>query len=118
MNHQKISSTVAINRKVGKLIIMTGEERNENIKNRGKLSPPHKKSLTKHCNVNGTLSGSNIEDLKKHKEGFSLTFMSNELEDDGVPDNYPIPRIVFNERVVGLKSMLHTQKNMAKKVSF
>lgn len=101
-----------INRKVGKLIIMTGDQRNEQLKNKNR-------SVLQNDGTNNKLdNANNDEEFKKlHQEGFSLSFMSNELEDDGIPDDYTIPQIVFNEKSITLKSMIHLQKNKVPKVS-
>ena len=98
-----------INRKVGKLIIMTGDERDAQLRQRhenGGKAP-------------ATNSSSSLEDLRRgHKEGLLLTFMSNELEDDGVVDQFPVPQIVFNSPNVILKTMIHTTKHKVPKVGY
>ena len=102
-------------RSVGRLIIMSGEERDRDLKEKA----TRKKS--------GNTTSENVRQVQlkvepvnsKKKDGFSLTFMSNELgelEDD--PNEPPpvVPTIVFNEPVVPLKSMMLKNGNKNRKV--
>lgn len=102
-------------RRVGRLIIMSGEERDRDLKEKA----TRKKS--------GNTTSENVRQVQlkvepvnsKKKDGFSLTFMSNELgelEDD--PNEPPpvVPTIVFNEPVVPLKSMMLKNGNKNRKV--
>ena len=102
-------------RRVGRLIIMSGEERDRDLK---------EKAARKNS---GNTTSENVRQVQlkveavnsKKKDGFSLTFMSNELgelEDD--PNEPPpvVPTIVFNEPVVQLKSMMLRNGNKNRKV--
>ena len=102
-------------RRVGRLIIMSGEERDRDLKEK----------LTRKKSANATSENVRQVQLKveavnsKKKDGFSLTFMSNELgelEDDPNEPLPVVPTIVFNEPVVRLKSMMLKNGNKNRKV--
>ncbi|XP_066920480.1 protein IWS1 homolog [Clytia hemisphaerica] len=100
-------SKQGIRRRVGRLIIMTGEQRDQQLK---ELERIKREGGSTKPSVNDT-----------SETGLSLTFMSNEVADDD-PDEPPpvIPTIIFNEPLPKLKSSLSKKKKKSKKagVSF
>ena len=93
------------NRRVGKLIIMSGEQRDEQLKNCANKS------------FNKGLSSNIMRKKDVPNIGISLTFFSNELELADDPNEPPpvVPIIVFNDDVVGLNSIMR-HVNKKKKV--
>lgn len=92
-----------IRRKVGKLIIMTGDQRDQQLKELEKVKK-------------GQLSAS--LNLVANIPGTALTFMSNEVADDDEPLP-PVPTIIFDNPLPKIKSSLSTKGRKRKfNVSF
>ena len=91
-----------IRRRVGRLIIMTGDQRDQQLKELEKL--------TGEGGMSNSMALENVIE-----KGLSLTFMSNEVADDD-PDEPPakVPTVIFNSPLPALKSIL-SPKNKKKK---
>jgi len=90
-----------IRRRVGKLIIMTGEQRDQNLKELARIK--------------AGLPPSNASKQPAADAGMSITFLSNEVADDD-PDEPPavVPKIVYNKPVPKLRSILSPQNKKKK----
>ena len=96
-----------VSRRVGKLIVMTGEERDQQLKELRQLK-----------NKQGMSNKEALENVTV--KGKTLTFMSNEVADDN-PNDPPaqVPEVVFNSPLPALKSILSpTNKKKKQHVSF
>lgn len=113
-NHQTqpLPSLSQQKRRVGKLIIMTGDQRDEQLRN---------KSSNKNSAVGGvrqvSLKREVVENPKNPIQGLALTFMSNELDELDEDPNLPppkVPKIIFNSPVESVKSIMSSGVNKNK----
>ena len=96
-----------VSRRVGKLTVMTGEQRDKQLKELRQLK-----------NKQGMSNAEALEHVTV--KGTTLTFMSNEVAEDNPNDPPPqVPEVIFNSPLPALKSILSpTNKKKKQQVSF